>query len=74
MEEIWTLAMAAFEGGQPSFEVHIFPFRMTEENMAAHAGSPWAPFWRNLKKDYDLFEESGLPPNATVMNKRYVFD
>ena len=74
MEEIWTLAMAAFDGGQPSFEVHIFPFRMTDENMAAHADSVWTGFWANLKTGHDLFEATGIPPNATVRNRRYVFD
>ena len=39
IDEIWTLADAAFRGGQPFFRVHIFPFRMTPENMAGEHGA-----------------------------------
>ena len=38
IEEIYTLAREALKGGQESFEVHAFPFRMTEANMARYAG------------------------------------
>lgn len=31
IEEIYTLATGAFQGGQPFFRVHIFPFRMDGE-------------------------------------------
>ena len=36
MEEIYALAREASKGGQESFEVHAFPFRMTDENMARY--------------------------------------
>lgn len=73
IEEIWTLADAAFRGGQPFFRIHIFPFRMTPENMAKHGSSRWAALWRNLKEGYDWFERERRPPNVTVREKRYVF-
>jgi murein L,D-transpeptidase YafK len=73
IEEIWTLADAAFRGGQPFFRVHIFPFRMTADKMARRRGSQWAEFWRNLKEGYDWFERSRRPPNVTVRQKRYEF-
>ena len=34
MEEIYALAREALKGGQTSFQVHAFPFRMTDANMA----------------------------------------
>ncbi len=73
MDEIYTLADAALKNGQESFSVHVFPFRMTEKNMALYKRSPWASFWQNLKEGYDLFEKTRVPPLVTVKNKRYVF-
>jgi murein L,D-transpeptidase YafK len=57
IEEIYTLALASFVQGQKSFPVHIFPYRMTEENLAAYGDKKWLPFWRNLKQGYDFFEQ-----------------
>lgn len=66
------LAGAALRGRQEHFQVHIFPFRMTDANMAAHADSPWVDFWRDLKAGYDAFEETRLPPRIGVCRQRYV--
>lgn len=74
IEEIYTLAQAALDNGQDFFRVHIFPFRMTEENMKRCKRSKWHDFWMNLKEGYDYFENNGnIPPNVEVNNKRYVF-
>lgn len=74
IDEIWTIAQAAFKKGQPFFRVHIFPFKMTPHNMRRYRYSVWYPFWRNLKEGYNFFEKNGsLPPNVEVENKRYVF-
>jgi murein L,D-transpeptidase YafK len=69
---IHRLAAAALRGRQEHFQVHIFPFRMTDANMAEHAESPWADFWRDLKAGYDAFEETRLPPRLGVCRQRYV--
>jgi murein L,D-transpeptidase YafK len=71
MDEIYGLSEQALRQGQDAIPVHIFPFRMTEENMAAQAGNPWTPFWLNLKQAYDLFESTRVPPKVSVCNKRY---
>lgn len=73
IEEIYLLAEAALTGGQQSFWVHAFPFRMTEANMAARAQSPWVKFWRNMQEGYVLFEATGLPPEVRVADGAYVF-
>ena len=65
------LAAAALRGRQSQFQVHVFPFRMTDANMAAHAASPWADFWRDLKAGYDAFEATRLPPRIGVCGQRY---
>ena len=74
IEEIYTLADAAFRNGQRFFRVHIFPFRMTQENMDRHQDLEWIDFWRNLKDGYDFFEKAFKPPNVLVRNRRYVFE
>ena len=73
IEEIYLMAEAAFNGGQPSFQVHAFPFRMSDASMAVHAGSPWQSYWENLREGYDLFEENHVPPDVSVVGGRYVF-
>ena len=73
IEEIYTLADAALKKGQPFFQVHSFPFRMTEDNMRRHKDSSWNGFWHNLKQGYDLFEQYKHPPTVLVQDKRYAF-
>ena len=72
MEEIYALAREAFIGGQDSFQVHAFPFRMTAANMARHAKSEWYPFWKTLKEGHDYFELTRQVPTVAVCNRRYV--
>ncbi|WP_127144128.1 L,D-transpeptidase family protein [Pelagibacterium montanilacus] len=71
--EIYALAREAFSGGQRSFEVQIFPFRMTPANIARHKDSPHMEFWMNLKEGYDFFEVANRPPSWDVCEGRYVF-
>lgn len=71
IDELWALVTAALNAGQERVAVHVFPFRMTEERMAAFAWHPSAEFWRDLKPAYDLFEETHVPPQVSVCNKRY---
>jgi murein L,D-transpeptidase YafK len=71
IDEIWRLVSAALKGGQPIFHVHIFPFRMTEQNLAQRSSARWAGFWRDLKAGYDAFEASRLPPTIAVCQGRY---
>ncbi|MCA1779125.1 MAG: 2-dehydro-3-deoxyphosphooctonate aldolase [Xanthomonadaceae bacterium] len=49
MEQIYLLAEAALRNGQPSIGVEIYPFRMSDENLASHSASRWSPFWNSLK-------------------------
>ncbi|MGQ0673296.1 MAG: L,D-transpeptidase family protein [Hyphomicrobium sp.] len=71
ISEIWLLTLAAMAGGQEHIPVHVFPFRMTEDNFAAYKDSEWVPFWRNLQKGYDLFERTRTPPVVSVCNDAY---
>ena len=69
---IYRLAASALRGRQKNFQIHIFPFRMTDDNMAAHAESPWMDFWRDLKVGYDAFEATRQPPRIGICGQRYV--
>lgn len=73
IEEIYGLVAAALARGQRSVAVHVFPFRMSEAALAAHAGGPWDDFWANLKEGHDAFETAGVPPAVHVCDGRYVF-
>jgi murein L,D-transpeptidase YafK len=74
MEEIYILAREALAGGQTSFQVHAFPFRMTTANMAAHEKHEWYDFWKNLKEGYDYFEVTRQAPRIAVCEKRYLIN
>jgi murein L,D-transpeptidase YafK len=72
--EIYALGRDAFFGGQKSFQVQAYPFRMTAQNLARHRNSPHLAFWKMLKKGNDHFEVSKLEPKVNVCERRYVFD
>ena len=72
MDEIYALSERALREGQDRFEVQVFPFRMSEANLAAHAQSPHLAFWLNLKQAYDVFERTHLPPRVSVCDRRYI--
>lgn len=69
--ELYDLVSAAFRAGVHHVPVHVFPFRMTESAMTAHAGGAWRAFWDDLKLGYDSFERTRLPPHISVCGKRY---
>jgi murein L,D-transpeptidase YafK len=73
IDEIWTLITSALNGGQQRFQVQVFPFRMTDTNVARHANFRDAGFWGQLKAGYDLFEREHLPPTVNVCGGKYVF-
>ncbi len=73
MEEIYTLAHAAFLNGQPDISVHAFPFHMTDGAMAGLTDTRWLGFWLNLKEGYDLFERNRVPPMVWASKRRYAF-
>jgi murein L,D-transpeptidase YafK len=72
IEEIYGLARDALRGGQESFQVNAFPFRMTDANMVRYQGNPNYRFWRTLKQGYDFFETYRLPPTVAVCERRYI--
>ncbi|EJW13464.1 hypothetical protein A33M_3884 [Rhodovulum sp. PH10] len=74
ISEIYSLGREAFLGGQKSFQVQAYPFRMTAVNMARHRDSPHMAFWRMIKEGNDHFEVTRQEPKVDVCERRYVFD
>ena len=73
IEKIYAGVEGAFAGGQSFIRVHVFPFEMTEQNLAAKSENPNHGFWTNLKTGWDWFERERIPPNLSVANKTYRF-
>ncbi|MCH9813002.1 MAG: murein L,D-transpeptidase [Epsilonproteobacteria bacterium] len=73
IEEIYMMAHAALNETQKTFDVHIFPFEMTKQQMKMHQDNPWHPFWVNLKLGHDIFERYGVLPIIKADKDRYRF-
>lgn len=74
MEEIYGLVDEAFKGGLEKVQLQAFPFRMTAQNLASHAGDANMPFWEMLKAGNDAFLQTDRPPRVAVCDRRYVFN
>ncbi len=72
--EIYAVVQRALAGGQGTFQVQAYPFRMTAENMAKHRGDPNFDFWKNIKQGYDIFEATKRQPKVAACGRRYVFN
>ncbi|MGE0055851.1 MAG: murein L,D-transpeptidase family protein [Hyphomicrobium sp.] len=72
-DEIHRLTESAIDGGQQDVPIHVFPFRMTEENVKSHPSTAWSGFWANLKEGYDAFELTKRIPHVSVCSSRYTF-
>ncbi|MEM6823088.1 MAG: murein L,D-transpeptidase family protein [Verrucomicrobiota bacterium] len=73
IEEIYTLCANALDGGQDAFQVHCFPFHLTDQNLKEYRDHPWYSFWLNLKEGYDYFEFHSYPPSVSVKDRSYHF-
>jgi murein L,D-transpeptidase YafK len=74
MGEIYSLARDSLLGGQPSFQIQAYPFRLTPANLARHRTNPNLDFWMMLKIGNDHFEATHLEPKVAVCDRRYLFD
>jgi murein L,D-transpeptidase YafK len=79
IKELYWAAVEARAAGQGAIPVHLFPFRMSEENLERNARAAGADdglrgFWRNLMEGYEQFEKNLRPPAVSVDAKgRYRF-
>jgi murein L,D-transpeptidase YafK len=72
--EIYSLGRESFFGGQKSFQLQAYPFKMSPINMAKHRNNPNMPFWKMIKEGYDHFEVTRQEPKVDFCEKKYVFD
>ncbi|UPK03845.1 murein L,D-transpeptidase family protein [Bradyrhizobium sp. 170] len=72
--EIYSLGRESFFGGQKSFQLQAYPFKMTAANMAKHRNNPNMPFWKMIKEGNDHFEVTKQEPKVDFCEKKYVFD
>ncbi|MEZ0388818.1 MAG: murein L,D-transpeptidase family protein [Verrucomicrobium sp.] len=74
IEEIYLLVETALIKGQTPIPVHVFPFRMTEARMelAKEDKAELQHFWNIIRKGYDAFETTSIPPKVVVRNEEYV--
>ena len=72
--EIYSLGRESFFGGQKSFQLQAYPFKMTPINMAKHRNNPNMPFWKMIKQGYDHFDVTRQEPKVDFCEKKYVFD
>lgn len=72
IEEIYTLVDDALRAGQRAVPVHIFPFAMTNQALAAVATSKHIAFWRELEPAWTAFERDHVAPRVRVSHGRYV--
>lgn len=79
IEQIYWLALQARADGQASIPVAIYPTRLDDAGMRwlrrTFAGqTALLDFWSNLKRGYDAFQVSHVPPVATAgFGGEYVF-
>ncbi|SFZ85780.1 Murein L,D-transpeptidase YafK [Devosia enhydra] len=76
VDEVYAVVEAALRQGQDGVDVHVFPFAMSPDAVAAAeaADHPHADFWANLLEGHALFVRTGRPPGVAACNGRYVFD
>lgn len=78
IQELYWIAVEARAGGQQRIPVHIFPARLTDEEMerlgTAFGKRPdLMAFWTNLRPGFDFFERTRTLPVMTVDARgRYV--
>ncbi len=73
IEEIYKLVKSALDKNQKYINVHIFPFKLSSNNLKKYKKSKWFSFWINLKEGYDIFEKLHIEPKIRVRAKKYIF-
>ena len=72
IEEIYGLVEKALKEGQNDIPIHIFPFKMTKNNLKKYKNTEFYSFWIELKPAYDYFEKNKIPPLIGVEGMKYI--
>jgi murein L,D-transpeptidase YafK len=77
IKEVYILAVEAKNNGQQKIPVHIFPFKLTDDNIAKQkkgVEQSTIDLWNNLKAGFNFFEEKKtLPKIAVSTTGKYIF-
>jgi len=73
IKEVYLMAVEAKSNGQTKIPVHIFPCRMDENGMKYlekefKTDVKLVPFWKNIQKGYEHFENDKTLPTISVLN------
>lgn len=76
IKELYWIAVLAKSNGQEKIPVHIFPAKLTDDNLNKlcnlYSGkNNLHEFWRNLKKGYELFEKNRTLPEINVLDNGF---
>ncbi len=72
IDEIFQFVTGALVFGQPSVQVSIYPFRMTNANMERHKYPTTRISGNSSSLGYDYFQQTHKPPVVSVTDGRYV--
>ncbi|WP_321390888.1 hypothetical protein [Emcibacter sp.] len=72
IEELFSLMSAAFTAGQTEIQVHIFPFALDKQTLAAWVDDGWHEFWTELAPAWQIFEKTKRPPRIKFHDGKYV--
>lgn len=79
IKEIYLYAILAKNNGQAKIPVYIFPFRMSDQNLAAYEvrygnNKSLTDFWKNIKTGYDKFVTKKIEIQYSILeNGDYSF-
>jgi murein L,D-transpeptidase YafK len=77
IQEVYLLGIEARNNGQTKIPIHMYPFKMTEENFNRYKNTcsdntALINFWENIKPGYDYFEKNKTLPKISVeQNGKY---
>ena len=72
VDEMWRLVTAALDKGQPRVRRAGLSVPHDGGQSRGAGADRWGGFWADLKKGYDLFERTHVPPVVSVCDGRYV--
>jgi murein L,D-transpeptidase YafK len=73
IDDIYKIVEASLDKNNSPIAMHLFPFRMSAENLALNQNNRWIEFWKNLAEGDTIFTRSKLPPEVFSCAGRYVF-
>jgi murein L,D-transpeptidase YafK len=73
IDDIYTIVEHALANRQQAIPMHLYPFRMTQDNLARHKDHPWIDFWRNLAEGDALFAKTARALDVWSCGGKYHF-